>query len=146
MMMNCFSRTVLRRMALSFTLREQCSYSKFFGPYFPTFGLNTKRYLSVFSPNAGKYGSEKFLIRTLFTQSYFQWGSLLEVLAIANLPLRKISKVHIISSCGNVVESHSLRRVSGNSLETLWTLCLSTKFPHQEIWWNFVILRNTHRQ
>ena len=33
----------------------------FSGPYFPAFGLNTERYgvsLSVFSPNAGKYGSE----------------------------------------------------------------------------------------
>ena len=27
-------------------------------------------YLSVFSPNAGKYGSEKFQIWTLFTQRY----------------------------------------------------------------------------
>ena len=36
----------------------------FSGPYFPAFGLNTERYgdtpyLSVFSPNAGKYGPEK---------------------------------------------------------------------------------------
>ena len=34
------------------------SYS---GPYFPTFGLNTKRYfvsLRIFTPNAGKYGPE----------------------------------------------------------------------------------------
>ena len=30
------------------------SYS---GPFFPAFGMNTK-YLSVFSPNAGKYGPE----------------------------------------------------------------------------------------
>ena len=28
----------------------------FSGPYFPTFGLNTKRY--VFNPNAGKYGPD----------------------------------------------------------------------------------------
>ena len=27
-------------------------------PYFPTFGMNTP-YLSLFSPNAGKYGPEK---------------------------------------------------------------------------------------
>ena len=28
-------------------------------PYFPAFGLNTERYsISVFSPNAGKYGPE----------------------------------------------------------------------------------------
>ena len=32
----------------------------YFGPHFPSFGLNTKRYgyRSVFSPNAGKYGLE----------------------------------------------------------------------------------------
>ena len=54
------------------------------GPYFPAFGLNTERYkvfydskidkkrnmkyLSVFSPNAGKYGTEQLRTRTLFTQ------------------------------------------------------------------------------
>ena len=37
------------------------------GPNFPAFGLNTP-YLSVFSPNAGKYGPEKLQLRTLFTQ------------------------------------------------------------------------------
>ena len=40
----------------------------FSGPYFPALGLNTERatpYLFVFSPNAGKYGPEKLLIRTL---------------------------------------------------------------------------------
>ena len=33
---------------------------RFSGPYFPVFGLNTERYsyLSEFSTNAGKYGSE----------------------------------------------------------------------------------------
>ena len=41
----------------------------FFVPYFLTFGLNTDtKYRSVFSPNAGKYASEKFQIRTLLTQ------------------------------------------------------------------------------
>ena len=33
-------------------------YGVFSGPYFPVFGLNPV-YLSVFSPNAGKYGPEK---------------------------------------------------------------------------------------
>ena len=28
------------------------------GLYFPAFGLHTETYLSVFSPNAGKYGPE----------------------------------------------------------------------------------------
>ena len=31
----------------------------FSDPYFPAFGLNTERYLFVFSPNVGKYGPEK---------------------------------------------------------------------------------------
>ena len=49
-------------------LRGKCPYSEFFWSVFPS--IRTE-YLSVFSPNAGKYGSEKFRIRTLFTQS---WG------------------------------------------------------------------------
>ena len=36
------------------------------------------------------------------------------------------------------MEKHSFRRVSDSSRK----LCLSTKFPHQEIKWNFGILRN----
>ena len=37
------------------------------GPYFPAFGLNIRiPYLSVFNPNAGKYGPGKPQIRTLF--------------------------------------------------------------------------------
>ena len=35
-----------------------CKYGVLSNPYFPVFGLNTK-YLSVLSPNAGKYGPEK---------------------------------------------------------------------------------------
>ena len=37
---------------------KMCKYGVFSGPYFPAFGLNTV-YLSVFSPNAGKYRPEK---------------------------------------------------------------------------------------
>ena len=31
---------------------------------------------------------------------------------------------------------------SGESPETIWKLCLSTKFPHHEIGWNYGILRS----
>ena len=34
-----------------------CKYGVISGPYFPGFGLTTS-YLSVFSPNTGKYGPE----------------------------------------------------------------------------------------
>ena len=47
-------------------------YGVFSDPYFPVFGLNTK-YLSVFSPNTGKYGPEKIRIWTLFTQFYIKF-------------------------------------------------------------------------
>ena len=38
------------------------------------------------------------------------------------------------------MESHSFRRASGESPETLRKLCLSKKIPHQEIRWNLGIL------
>ena len=47
-------------------------YGVFSDPYFPVFGLNTE-YLSVFSPNTGKYGPEKIRIWTLFTQFYIKF-------------------------------------------------------------------------
>ena len=41
----------------------------FSGPHLLTFGLNTDtKYRSISSPNAGKYGPEKFQIWTLLTQ------------------------------------------------------------------------------
>ena len=44
-----------------------------------------------------------------------------------DIALQKIPQFHVISWCGNFVERHSFRIVSCNSI------CLSTKFPHQEI-------------
>ena len=58
------------------------------------------------------------------------------------LTLRKIPWFHLISWCGNFVERNSFRIVSGDSPETMWKLCLSTKFSHQEIRWNYGILRS----
>ena len=51
--------------------------------------------------------------------------------------LQKISQFHLISLCGNFVERHSIRKVSGESPETLRVRCLSTKLTHQEIGWNY---------
>ena len=51
------------------SLCEKCPYSEFswfiFCWYTP--------YLSVFSPNAGKYGLKKFRIRTLLIRTFSQW-------------------------------------------------------------------------
>ena len=44
--------------------------------------------------------------------------------------------------CGNFVKRSSFLKVSGDSSETMRKLCLSSKFPHQEIRWNYGILRN----
>ena len=47
--------------------------------------------------------------------------------------LGKRPKFHLIFGCGNFVEKRSFRRVSGDSSDTLWKLCVSIKFPHQEM-------------
>ena len=49
----------------------------------------------------------------------------------------------LISRCGNFVERYSFRIVSKlYSSETMRKLCLSTKFTHEEIGWNYSILRS----
>ena len=49
---------------------------------------------------------------------------------------------HLISWYGNFAERHIFRIVSGDLPETLRKLCLSAKFPHQEISWNYGNLRS----
>ena len=62
------------------------------------------------------------------------------------MTLCKIQKFHVIFWCGNFEERHSFRRVLGASPETLRKLCLSSKFWHLEIRWNFGILRSVRYQ
>ena len=60
--------------------------------------------------------------------------------------LQKISWFHLISRCENFVEKNSFHIISGNSgnsLETMRKLFLSTKFPHQEIRWSYGIFCST---
>ena len=54
----------------------------------------------------------------------------------------KIPQFHLISWCGNFVERHSFSIVSGVPPKNMRKLCLSTKFPHQKIMWNYDIFRN----
>ena len=56
------------------------------------------------------------------------------------ISLHKILKFHLNSFCRNIGENHSFHKVSGELPETLRKLRLSTKFPHQEIRWNFCSL------
>ena len=53
---------------------------------------------------------------------------------------REIPKCHLIFWCHNFVGTYIFRRVSGDSFETLQTLCVSTNFPQQKIRWNYRIL------
>ena len=62
------------------------------------------------------------------------------------MSLQKIPEFHLIFLCGNFVERHIFRIVSGKSLKTMWTLCLSTKFPLQEIKWNYGIFLSVQSQ
>ena len=54
------------RLLVRFTVREKCPYSEFFWSVFSRIWTEYGE-ISVFSPNAGKYGPEKLQIRTLFT-------------------------------------------------------------------------------
>ena len=56
------------------------------------------------------------------------------------ISLHNLLTSHLISWCGNFVEMHIFYRVSGEFPETMRKLCVSTKFRHQEIRWNCVIL------
>ena len=47
----------------------------------------------------------------------------------------------LISWCGNFVEKQSFRMIS-DSPKIMSKLCLSTKFPHQDIRWNYGIFRS----
>ena len=52
--------------------------------------------------------------------------------------LRQILQLHLIPCSGNFVERHRFCDFP----KTKRKLCLSSKFPHQEIRWNYGILRN----
>ena len=70
------------------------------------------------------------------------WLKLLAIMIdFFSFALDKIMKFHLIYWCENVVERHSFSWVSSDSSENLRKLCLSTIFLHQEIRWNFWILR-----
>ena len=68
--------------------------------------------------------------------------SLMGIFILYSETLRKAPKLYLIYRCGNFVDRHSFCKapVSGDSSETLGKLCISTKFPYQEIRYNFGIL------
>ena len=55
-------RSIFDPFKIIYTAWKVSKYGVFSGPYFPEFGLN----ISVFSPNAGKYGPEKTLYMDTF--------------------------------------------------------------------------------
>ena len=57
---------------------------------------------------------------------YALWTLVLTWTVITNFLVRKF--------CGKTIQ--------GNSPETMWKLCLSAKFPHQKIRWNYGIFRS----
>ena len=60
------------------------------------------------------------------------------------LSLHKIQYFHLVFWCGNFVGRYSFRKVLGGLPKALRKLCLSTKSLHQEIRWNYDILRSAH--
>ena len=58
--------------------------------------------------------------------------------------LQKISQFSSNFLVWEFCEKAQFRIVSGESPETMRKLCISIKFPHQEISWNYGILRGFH--
>ena len=75
-----------------------------------------------------------YMIKGFFLSSSYWYHSI--------FTLRKIPQFHLNSWCGNYVKRHSFCIVSGDWSETTQKLCLSTKFSHQEIRWNYGNLRS----
>ena len=59
---------------------------------------------------------------------------------------QNIPKFHLTSWCGIFVEMHGFCRVFDHLPESLRKLCVSAKFPHQQIRWMFGILRSDIKQ
>ena len=103
----------------------------------------TPEYLSASHGRLCKHG--RFCTKNLIFSVW--WKKIRNVMLVniisviyVNITLHKIPQFHLISWCGNFVERHSFRIVSGDSPEAVRKLCLSTNFPHQEIRRNCGIL------
>ena len=72
------------------------------------------------------------------------WGMVYNVLLVCK-PSPKLRNCRNFTWCGNFVERHSFRIVSGKSPKAMRKLCLSTEFQHQEIRWNYGILRSASK-
>ena len=103
--------------------------------------LEYARFHEIFCQAFGKFCPSFFLNQHFVKpSSHFQI-----ILHSKDISLRKIPYFYLISWCGSFVERHSFHIVSSNLPETMWKLCLSTKFPHQEIKWNYGILHSVSR-
>ena len=83
---NCLK--LLTKYTPNLSLREKCPYSEFLFSIFSRIWTKYRKilrisspYLSVFSPNVGKYRPEKLRMRTLFKQCY---GATLPISQIEN--------------------------------------------------------------
>ena len=84
------------------------------------------------------FGPSQSVIATQPEVSYFLKRAFYRVICL--IALRKTPNFYIIFWCGYILETHSFRRVSSDSPEALRKLCVSIKFPHQEIRSNFGVL------
>ena len=111
-------------------------YRVFSGPYFPK-----TPWISLFSPNTEKYGSEKtpylnnfyVVLKVVKFTNNFQSSELLSHF----MPLRNF----IEFSGMEILRKGIVYKWFRVNHSKLW-LCLSTKFPQHEIRWNYGILRN----
>ena len=107
-------KVLLQGKSLSTHCMKSVFIRSFSGPYFSVFGLNMERhsYLSVFSPNTGKYGPEKLQIRTIFTL----WQSHNIYIVLDSMALCANSKGRFQIFFVQVLQSESVKRSNGEKI------------------------------
>ena len=104
------------------TLRENCLFSELFWSAYSSIRISP--YLSVFSPNAGKYVPEQLWIKTLFRQCKL-WR---RVLTISEKPVRFLGKKYTVKFLGNqrlsLVKGEKVNKKQKKAKSKLHSSCL----------------------
>ena len=100
----------------------------FSGPHFPAFGLNMERSLSIFSPNAGKYGPE-----------YSEYGhfsrSGIQRLCVPNFRIKTVDQPFFVDNCIDVVDA----TIYSERFSCLRLLFVPLKFQITSLFYGFII-------
>ena len=83
------------------SVRENCPYSEFSGPYFPLFGLNTERYEHFIgkrkAPNTDTFHAVSCCMLAVLSDFMRLYVSQKDVICGPSIPMLKSSKINFFS-------------------------------------------------